>query len=299
MDEAEAKHIGFSGSELRFALIKKVDQSINSRIRKRYANDDVAISDSANIAREVGDWFDSTFMTKDNMEVTALVVKENEATREDDGSLSHPSFGTINISRGQCSENVNLFGSSILHRNVISITIHRAILHRDLNRDWIMPKAGTPSIVEVEMSTSQFADAITSFNQGEGTPCTITHINGMRMEEPPFESKRVEFDREFQERMKLITNQNNQYYMRIAEILDKPSIGKHDREEIFKQLDQMRMQIQSNVPFIKSQFTEQMDKTVGEAKAEFDSHVDSRLKQLGLEGFKKQLSEQKALEEKK
>jgi hypothetical protein len=181
--------------------------------------------------------------------------------------IRHPSFGVINISRGVCTEKMNLFGSSIQQRTFMRIDISKAVLIRDLSRDWIMGDKGMP-IISVYLSPSQFADAITSLNQGEGTPCTINFVDGHEVKEPILESKRVQFDNEFEDKMKEVTSATNEFYTKIDAILSKPSIGKHDRELIKKQLDQLKMQIESNVPFIKRQFTEQMDETVVEAKNE-------------------------------
>jgi hypothetical protein len=215
---------------------------------------------------------------------------EDEEKRKE---IRHPSFGVVNISRGQCSEKMNLFGSSIQQRTFITLSISKAVLMRDLSRDWIMADKGVP-IVSVYLSPSQFADAITSLNQGEGTPCTISYMDGKEVPEPHLESKRVQFDTEFENHMKEITSTTNRFYTKINEILAKPSIGKHDRKEIMSQLDMLKMQIESNVPFIKRQFSEQMDETVIEAKNEITAFIEDKIKRLGLEKFKKEL--QKSLE---
>jgi len=216
-------------------------------------------------------------------------MSDNEKRKE----VRHPSFGVINISRGVCSEKMNLFGSSIQQRTFLRIDISKAVLMRDLSRDWIMSDHGVP-IISVYLSPSQFADAITSLNQGEGTPCTISFMDGHEVKEAQLESKRVQFDTEFEDKMKEVTSATNQFYTKISEILAKPSIGKHDKEEIMNQLDHLKMQIESNVPFIKRQFSEQMDETVVEAKNEVTAFLEDKIKKLGLEKYKKEL--QKSLE---
>jgi hypothetical protein len=99
----------------------------------------------------------------------------------------HPSFGVVSLSRAH-GTNHSLFGSSITHNNFIILSIKRAILKRNLSHDWIMPDGHAP-IVEVEMSATQFAEAITSFNKGEGSPCTITYVDGKQIPSCPFETK--------------------------------------------------------------------------------------------------------------
>ncbi len=195
----------------------------------------------------------------------------------------HPSFGMISISRGSSSGKMNLFGSSIQQRSFIQVDISRAILHRNLNRDDYFPHE---TLIRLYMSPSQFADAITSFNT-TGVPCTIEWFNGGHIEEPPYVNKRVQFDEEFEKKMRDITSDSNEFIVKIQEILGKPNIGKHDREEILKQLSMLKMQIESNVPFIKESFSEQMDQTVIEAKNEVTHLIEEKLKALGLEKYKK------------
>ena len=214
---------------------------------------------------------------------------------EEAKTIKHPSFGLIAFDRGTYAESLDgtghdrpLFGSSILHNSFISVTIRRAQLERRLNNDSIMADDSLP-IIEIEMSTTQFADAITSLNQGEGTPCTIKMINRKKVSEPPFQNKRIQFDAEFETEMRNVASDTNKFYTNISQILDKPSIGKHDREEIMAQLGLLRQELSANMPFIKKQFTEQMDQTVLEAKNDVEAFLEGKVRKLGLEGFTKEL----------
>lgn len=207
--------------------------------------------------------------------------------------IRHPSFGMISFCRcsvSNFSENreldkTSLFGSSIPHRHMIKMEIHSAMLQRDLYRDLIFPEK---TLIEIEMSTTQFADAITSLNTS-GVPCTITFFNGKTIEGKPIANKRMQFDNEFENLAKKVTSDNNEYYKKVTEILSKNHISKGDRKEILQQLDFIKMQIESNIPFLKQSFTEQMDKTVLEAKNEFSAFVDDKIQRVGLKNFKKEL----------
>jgi hypothetical protein len=202
-----------------------------------------------------------------------------------EGTKTHnPAFGMISISRGTTSGKMPLFGSSLKHSAFIKVTINRAVLYRDLYRDSYFPEE---ILINLYMSPSQFADAITSFNTG-GVPCTLEWFNGEHIPEPPFENRRVQFDEEFTKKMEDTISDNNKFIVKIHEILAKPNIGKKDREDIVQQLSMLRMQIASNIPFIKTSFTEQMDQTVIEAKNEISHTIEEKLKTLGLEKFKDQ-----------
>ena len=56
----------------------------------------------------------------------------------------------------------HLFGSSIEHNNVIAMTLRHGEVTRELNTDWYH---GDKIIAEIEMSYSQFAEAISSMNR--------------------------------------------------------------------------------------------------------------------------------------
>jgi len=199
--------------------------------------------------------------------------------------IEHKSFGMISFTRVSSLGRFLLFGSSIRHRNCIRLDIHNAHLKRDLYQDWIHEGK---LLLSVEMSFTQFAEAITSMNR-QGIPCTVTFANEKRIEGIEIKNKRVQIDEEFEKFAEEIASGNNEFYQKIGDILNKKHIGKRDRVEIKKQLDLLKMQIASNIPFIKTQFSEQMDKTVLEAKNEFDAFVENKIKRVGLIGFKKEL----------
>lgn len=207
-------------------------------------------------------------------------------------SETHPSFGVVMLSRVQHSgEKRALFASSILHDSTITLEICRAQLTRDLSNDWILPNEAE-QLIEIEMSSTQFAEAITSIGNGSGTPVTITSFNGKDVPEPPFKSKRIQFDTEFEKNLQAVASKAlNPSYAAINRILAKPNIGKKDRDEIRQQLRLLNQEIASNLPFIKEQFSEQMDLTVLEAKKEFDNYLETKIQKLGLEGFKKELAQ--------
>ena len=77
-------------------------------------------------------------------------------------------------------------------------------------------------------------------------------------------------------------------------------------KRLHRELNMIKQEIASNVPFIKKQYTEQIDKTLLEAKNEIEAFVEKKIRTIGIEGFKKELIklsdvniEQKQLENKK
>ena len=114
-------------------------------------------------------------------------------------TIEHESFAMLGITRSSCSFSQNLFGSSIQHSHTIKLKIAPAKIDRMLNRDWF--HANTKPYIEVEMSYSQFAEAITSMNVGDGVPVTLRRLDDKRIEDCPQFDKRQEFEKEFEKEM--------------------------------------------------------------------------------------------------
>jgi ElaB/YqjD/DUF883 family membrane-anchored ribosome-binding protein len=199
----------------------------------------------------------------------------------------HESFGLLEINRISNSGSENLFGSSIKHNNTITILIKPARRVRELNRDWYFDY-GIP-FIEIEMSPTQFAEAITSMNHGSGVPVTIRRLQGKRMEPCPEINKRQQFENEFKEQMENIRNDLTKLIKDTKEILSsKKAITVAEKKTILSQIEMLIQEVGSNLPFVNSQFNEQMDKTVLEAKGETEAFFINKINQLGLNELKKQ-----------
>lgn len=191
---------------------------------------------------------------------------------------SHPSYGTLAFSR-RTGGATPLFGSSIEHRDTIAMTLYHANVTRGLHEDRVY---GNKAIAEVEMSYSQFAEAITSMNMASGVPVTIrwTEKDGKI---PPcdFVSKREQFADEFKEKRKRATNESQQIIKDVAEMFEqKKNFTKADRQEILSKLSKLSMDIGCNMDFIADQFNEQMDKTVMEAKGEIEAFCQNKINSI-------------------
>jgi len=207
---------------------------------------------------------------------------------DDQKTHEHESFATIGISRITSNKGENLFGSSIRHSHIIKLEISPAKLIRNLNRDWF--HSTRVPYIEIEMSYSQFAEAITSLNMGDGMPVTLKALNGRRIEDCPQFDKRQEFEVEFEKEM-LKIGKSLRVLTEQAEALlsDKKPPTKSDKEAILNGIKMLRQEIESNVPFIQSSFNEQMDKTVMEAKGEVEGFVMNKLMSAGLEGLRNEM----------
>ena len=191
---------------------------------------------------------------------------------------SHPSYGTLAFVR-RTGGATPLFGSSIEHRDTITMTLYHASITRGLHQDWIH---GKKPIAEVEMSYSQFAEAITSMNMGSGVPVTIrwTEKDG-KIPSCNFVSKREQFVNEFRDKRKKATEDSQHIIQEVAELFEqKKSFTKADKEDILRKLFKLSQDIGCNMDFIADQFNEQMDKTVMEAKGEIESFCQNKVNSI-------------------
>lgn len=191
----------------------------------------------------------------------------------------HPSYGKMSLSRVSCTEAHPLFGSSIKHRDTICLSIYEAEAERTLSTDTYYEGA---QIIKVEMSQSQFAEAITHMNS-TGVPVTIRKRidKSGRIDYCPYEGQRQKFEDEFKE----VQNQNKEEFTEFVDSLkelfsEKASIGKKDRDEILHKLDVLQGRLFSNEEFVYKQFNRQMDKTETEAKGEIEAFFQNRINTL-------------------
>lgn len=198
--------------------------------------------------------------------------------------IKHPSYANLYIGRSQCSGQQALFGSSIKHHDIITLRISPAYMDRDLNYDRYC--AENHPYIEINMSQSQFAQAITSLNMGAGVPVTLRQINGEYIEPCPFVDKREQFSNEFREDMNELTKKIKETTKAVEDLIqNKRTFTKADKEQILSTLHSVSQQLSSNYPYMFSMFNEQMDKTVTEAKAEIESHIQARMQDVALKAM--------------
>lgn len=188
---------------------------------------------------------------------------------------SHPSYGTLAFSR-RTGGATPLFGSSIKHRDTIAMTLYHADITRGLHKDSIY---GDERIVEVEMSYSQFAEAITSMNMGNGVPVTIrwTEKEG-NIPACDFVSKREQFTNEFKERINKEMDDSQILIKEVTELFNQIEILTiSDKENVLKKLSKLSQNLECNMDYIIEQFNKQMDKTVMEAKGEIEAFCQNKI----------------------
>lgn len=194
----------------------------------------------------------------------------------------HSSYGMISFSRTN-GGNPSLFGSSVEHNEKITMRVSHGSVVRDLHREWYMPEK---QVVEVEMSFTQFAEAITSMNT-TGVPCTILYTEKDGNAQPcDFTVTREQFEDEFRENRIMANRRANELIDDLKESLSKGRMTKKEMQDCISKLHMLSMDINENTDFIYKQFNKQMDRTTLEAKNEIEAFVQHKVQSLGIEKLK-------------
>lgn len=218
-------------------------------------------------------------------------LEEHKVFGNDVHVEKHPSYGMARFSRIN-GYNRSLFGSSVQSQNSITFTISRAKHERSHANDWFH---SCEELIEIEMSNNQFAELITSFNYGSGIPVTICHVNHDRYPYPPFQSKFDLHNAEFKKQMFNYGIDAQKMVEKTLDLLNKNTIGKTDREVIRKEIESLMNMIKSSIPFYQEQFVEATEKTLVEAKSEFEAWVEGQIRSKGLQALADEIKSQMPL----
>jgi hypothetical protein len=192
----------------------------------------------------------------------------------------HESYGMVGFSRvTHGAGGTDLFASTLKHDHTIILKIKRAIRERSLSSDRYY---GKETLIEVEMSPNQFAEAITALNIGDGTPCTIRQIGNKEVEKCPKETMRGLFEEEFKQSCTETSKVAYELIKRAQEILSQKTIKKIDRDELLGELQKISIALKSNLPFIGLQFNRAMDDVVADAKGAVEAFFMQHVTDLGV-----------------
>jgi len=190
----------------------------------------------------------------------------------------HPSYGVMGFSRTTGTPRP-LFGSSIKHDQTITLRISHGKLYRDFQKNRYMDGN---QIIEVEMSSAQFAEAITTLNIGSGVPVTLRFIAGTGdIENPPEVNFRERAKNELKAEMGELAERINELAKDTKEILEsKGTITAAGKKKLLQDLEFLVQEVRGNIPFAHECFQEAVEETVVDAKAEIDATLMAYKEQL-------------------
>lgn len=201
----------------------------------------------------------------------------------------HPAFGQISVTKGQ-GQGIELFGSALSHRSVLTVTISTAHLDRHLSRDWIH---SDKQVVSFQMSEAQWASFISS-QGGAGTPITFESraVEGAGLQFCPriesIETMGETFHRELKDKCEYYMTQATKLAAALGETAADGKAGKGRLLELQKMAAELATGLPNTISFIQKQTEEAMEKTVAAGKIEIESFVTDLAVRTGLETLREQ-----------
>jgi hypothetical protein len=199
---------------------------------------------------------------------------------------NHPSYGVIVLGKLH-STGSPLVGSPLVHQSMVSIEIKNATKRRQYGKDHFY---GDKSIVRLVMSEAQWAQFVSSFGVGGGTPVTLNYKpeDGYTLQacgDPPHITTRGAHTADVEQAMAKAKNAVAALDAAVKELTNKPKsqVKAADIEAVSDAAIQVRNWLTSNLPFVHQCFEEAMEKTVAAAKAEVVGFTTGMLIQAGLE----------------
>jgi hypothetical protein len=220
-------------------------------------------------------------------------MKSNTTPVEINGAVeSHPSYGMIGISRvtGQAS---GLFGSDITHNNFVMIRIYgHGERERVPGHDFY--RAGSGALVaSIAMTEMQFAHMITSLNSGD-TPCTLRHANGVAIPYAESTDTKMIVDHAKADLEKQLESVLTSISKAVAS-LDAMAEGsapasKTRLKELSREIRIVTQNLPSNLDYLQQEVGTAMDKIHTEALASTEAHINSTIRDIGLQALQHSLS---------
>lgn len=207
-------------------------------------------------------------------------------TTETTCEYSHPSYGLVSFSRCNCTPK-NLFGSNIKHTSYITLRIGGSIAtqDKDLHQDKI--KSNYERYIEVALTSSQFAELLTSMNIGEGVPCTISFMKNVGLIEysqPYNENLDERSDRMLDVERQRNTNRMKELKRDINTILEKKTaLTKEEKRNLKLNLDRFISLSERGMEFAEKCFEEEVEKQKQKIKTEIDATLALMKSKMTLE----------------
>jgi len=196
---------------------------------------------------------------------------------------THPAYAQLSFSR-QSGGHSNLYGSAIKHQETISMKVYPS---KKMSSEYSERYyAEHMPYIEVRMSQSQFAQAITSMNMGSGVPVTLEALRGKCMPKCEEESISELANRGLNEKLNDFADKIVKGQDRVRDILDKKgTIKVGERKEISDTISMLMQDLRSNLPFLHECMTEAYDKTASATKADIEAFYTNAIMKMGIDAI--------------
>ena len=197
---------------------------------------------------------------------------------------THDSWGVVGIYH-QHHGGRELFGSDVTNHNTICLRIKTAQCSRMLGQDFIM---GDKSLIDITMSSNQFADLLTNANMGDGVPCTIEYVIGKgHIEYKPQKPKLQIIEEERNALAEKAVEDIRRSMDSVRVLMAQKKISKTAGEELlFNMRSAYNALVGNSKEFYQKQAKQEIENMVVEAKRQVQTYVDNKIYSTGLEMLK-------------
>lgn len=209
---------------------------------------------------------------KDPVEQPGWQAKHDPTSKQ----YEHPAFGMIGASRVE--GDITLFGSDFVHHGFVRVKISRAVMNRDLYREWYHAR---DPFIEVDLSYSQWVRFLTEMNRGDGVPCTIDWVQGEgHMPGIPLRDREAVTKREFDDKARDMAAKVQIAMDAVGSELAGISVKK--QQAVLSVLRSLEQDLRANMPFMAKSFGEHMEQVTDKAKIEVSTYVDQQIQRAGM-----------------
>lgn len=200
-------------------------------------------------------------------------------------ALHNDRFGHIRVTRSTGGSGVH-FGSAAINETQIRIEISGAKVERSLSGDNIFP---TERLLTFELTPAQWVHMLTAIGDAWGTPCTFdfrvdkgylgrnplpTSIAPAKTYEDEVAGKARRAMQGVREAEKILIELGNSKAPKKSDILAA-------RQKVSDAL----MQVERNIPFVLSRFSEAVDTIANDKMVEVEARIALRLEQIALQAI--------------
>lgn len=191
-----------------------------------------------------------------------------------DAQYVHPAFGFIRVSRVQGGD-PNLFMSNVQHEQRMSLVIGTAKMERAHHHD---KHYSGRELIQVEMSTVQFADMMAGMNTGSGVPCTLRRVHdeqGQYVSVPGIDMENTvsRYSKEMKDKFRETGTRIKDLAKTVRAAMEAAKVSKTKQDDILGPIESLATEIGSNLPFMAEMFRESVEELVQEAKAVVENYA--------------------------
>nr|WP_192963409.1 hypothetical protein [Pseudomonas fluorescens]CEK42235.1 hypothetical protein PQBR57_0282 [Pseudomonas fluorescens SBW25] len=204
---------------------------------------------------------------------------------------THPAYGEISVARSTVSGGgLELFGSDLHHRSVLTVTLKTASVDRHLNRDWVH---ADKQVASFYMSEAQWAAFVSSVG-GSGVPITFetrAPDDASLMRVPGIESPETmteQFDREIREKCEGYIKTATELMQRIELAMADGKANKGVLKELLDMARNLSVGMPNTMAFVQKQMTGAMENLVTSGKIELEAYVNDMAVRTGIEALRNQ-----------